>query len=214
MKLRAAASLLVILFASAVFAQVPAVWDPELQVKLKAVGSPRVSPDGKRVVYTVSEAVMTADKSEYVTQIWMANVDAKQNLQLTFGEKSSSNPKWSPDGNWVGFHRLADSVAMLAPSAGGEARILWDGHAVGLTPLNTEWVPGDPNHVIIHTVDKDLRHAFWSVPISSGAPRLVLDFENTALQPRRGEFCTDGRRLYFTVSSDESDVWMMELRKP
>ncbi|MEK7856065.1 MAG: hypothetical protein AAB288_08245 [Acidobacteriota bacterium] len=38
-------------------------WTPELQVKIRAIGTPRVSPDGKRVVYTVNEAVMTADKS-------------------------------------------------------------------------------------------------------------------------------------------------------
>ena len=78
-------------------------WDPEMQLKLKAVGSPRVSPDGKRIVYTVSEAVTTPEKSEFVTQIWLATIDTKHNLQITFGEKSSTNPKWSPDGNWIAF---------------------------------------------------------------------------------------------------------------
>ncbi len=125
MKVVVATSILVVLLASVVMAQASAgIWDPELQVKLKAVGSPRVSPDGKRVVYTVSEAVMTADKSEYVTQIWMANVDAKQNLQLTFGEKSSTNPKWSPDGNWIAFlsNRKDNRNAIYLLSAnGGEA---------------------------------------------------------------------------------------------
>ncbi len=78
-------------------------WTPDLQVKTRAVGSPRISPDGKRVVYTVNDAVMTADKSEFVTQIWMASSDGKENYQITFNEKSSTNPKWSPDGNWIAF---------------------------------------------------------------------------------------------------------------
>ena len=78
-------------------------WDPEMHLKFKAVGTPRVSPDGSKMVYTVNEAVMTADKSEFVTQIWLANLATKQNIQLTFGDKSSSNPKWSPDGNWIAF---------------------------------------------------------------------------------------------------------------
>ena len=100
MKTLATALTLVVLFVVSANAQ---TWDPELQLKLKAVGTPRVSPDGKKMVYTVNEAVMTADKSEFVTQIWMADLATKQSLQLTFGDKSSTNPKWSPDGNWIAF---------------------------------------------------------------------------------------------------------------
>src|SRR5215216_2440861 len=100
MKSVAKALTLVVLFVITANAQ---TWDPELHLKFKAMGTPRVSPDGKRMVYTVNEAVMTADKSEFVTQIWMANLATKENTQLTFGEKSSTNPKWSPDGNWIAF---------------------------------------------------------------------------------------------------------------
>jgi Tol biopolymer transport system component len=100
MKYLATTLTLIVLCASAAMAQ---TWEPEMQLKLKAVGSPRVSPDGKRMVYTVNEAVTTPDKSEFVTQIWLANLDTKQNVQLTIGEKSSTNPKWSPDGNWIAF---------------------------------------------------------------------------------------------------------------
>ena len=62
---------LLVLFTVTAVAQ---TWDPEMQLKVKAVGIPRVSPDGKRMVYTVNEAVMTADKSEFVSQIWLANI--------------------------------------------------------------------------------------------------------------------------------------------
>ena len=67
----------VILSVALLFAAVQAqqTWTPEMQVKTKAVGAPQVSPDGKRVVYTVSEAVMTADKSEFVSQICVTNSD-------------------------------------------------------------------------------------------------------------------------------------------
>ena len=96
MKSLATVLTLLVLFTVTASAQ---TWEPELHLKFKAVGSPRVSPDGKKMVYTVNEAVMTADKSEFVTQIWMADLATKQNIQLTFGDKSSTNPKWSPDGN-------------------------------------------------------------------------------------------------------------------
>lgn len=78
-------------------------WSPELQTKTRLVAAPRVSPDGKRVVYTINDAVMTADKSEFITQIWLASTDGKENFQVTFGDKSSTNPKWSPDGRSIAF---------------------------------------------------------------------------------------------------------------
>ena len=78
-------------------------WTPELSMKLKNVAAVRVSPDARKVAYTVSQAVMTPDRSEYVSQIWMANSDGSSPLQLTFAEKSSENPQWSPDGTMIAF---------------------------------------------------------------------------------------------------------------
>jgi dipeptidyl aminopeptidase/acylaminoacyl peptidase len=138
MKSLATALTLIVLLAATATAQ---TWEPELQLKFKAAGAPRVSPDGKRVVYTVSEAVMTADKSEFVTQIWMANIATKQNIQLTFGEKSSTNPKWSPDGNWIAFtsNRKDNKNNLYVLSLnGGEAEPLTDGKS-GV--IDFEWSP-------------------------------------------------------------------------
>ncbi|HEY0365581.1 MAG TPA: DPP IV N-terminal domain-containing protein, partial [Pyrinomonadaceae bacterium] len=126
---------LLVLFTATATAQ---TWDPEMQMKVKAAGAPKVSPDGKRVVYTVNEAMMTADKSEFVTQIWLANIATKQNTQLTFGEKSSTNPKWSPDGNWIAFtsNRKDNRNQLYVLSInGGEAEPLTDGKS-GVTDFD------------------------------------------------------------------------------
>src|SRR5215813_2398626 len=96
--LNISALLMLLIVAAKAQTNAPAAWTPELQIKTRAVGTARVSPDGKRVVYTISDAVMTADKSEFVTQLWLATTDGKENFQLTFNDKSSANPKWSPDG--------------------------------------------------------------------------------------------------------------------
>jgi hypothetical protein len=52
---------------------------------------------------------------------------------------------------------------------------------------------------------------FWAVPIRGGAPRLVLAFDPAAKQLGGISFTTDGRRIFYTVSSDESDVWTMDV---
>src|ERR1700754_4540144 len=121
---------LALVCAGSVMAQPKAnAWEPEMQLKIRAVGSPRVSPDGKKLVYTVNEALMTADKSEFVTQVWLANIATKQSIQLTFGDKSSTNPKWSPDGNWIAFtsnRKDNRNNLYLLRLNGGEAEPLTD----------------------------------------------------------------------------------------
>ncbi|MGZ5515999.1 MAG: hypothetical protein ACXWHD_12785, partial [Candidatus Aminicenantales bacterium] len=49
--------------------RVPAVED---LMALKSAGNPQISPDGRRVAYTVTETDF--DQDAYVTQIWLADV--------------------------------------------------------------------------------------------------------------------------------------------
>lgn len=117
------------------------IWTPEIQVKTKAVGSVQISPDGKRVAYTVNEAVMTADKSEFITQIWLANTDGSNSFQITFGDKSSTNPKWSPDGSSTAFtsnRKDNRNNLYLLRVQGGEAEPLTD---LKGSVSNFEWSP-------------------------------------------------------------------------
>ncbi len=141
MSLRKSLFALTFIVVTSFFAAAQTTWTPEIQVKTKAIGSPRVSPDGKRLVYTVNEAVMTADKSEFVTQVWMATTDGKENYQVTFGEKSSTNPKWSPDGNSIAFtsnRKDSKNNLYVLRLMGGEAEPITDvKSAVG----DFEWSP-------------------------------------------------------------------------
>jgi hypothetical protein len=40
-----------------------------------------------------------------------------------------------------------------------------------------------------------------------------VQFDDPARQPARYGFATDGRTFYFTIGSNESDVWVMELER-
>jgi len=149
-----AQKMFVFLSIALLFAAVQAqqTWTPEMQVKIKVVGAPQVSPDGKRVVYTVNEAVMTADKSEFVTQIWLANTDGANAFQVTYGEKSSTNPKWSPDGNWLAFtsnRKDNKNNLYLLRLNGGEAEPLTD---LKGNVSNFDWSP-DGNQIAYSVTD-------------------------------------------------------------
>jgi hypothetical protein len=57
------------------------------------------------------------------------------------------------------------------------------------------------------------RFYFWSIPLEGGKPRLLVNFDDPDRQLNRGEFATDGKRLFFTISKIETDIWKMDLIK-
>src|ERR1700720_3892337 len=91
-------------FGTSVAAQrhVPTVDD---LLTIKSVGGTQISPDGKWVAYTVGFGDFKQDA--FITEIWRAQSGrgpgSGKPFQLTRGEKSSTSPRWSPDGLWLAF---------------------------------------------------------------------------------------------------------------
>ena len=89
---------------------------------LKAVGSVQISPDAKWIAYTVGYGDFKTDS--FMTQLWLADVKSGRIFQVTRGDKSASNPRWSPDGSWLAFtsNRIEDKNQIFAiDPLGGEA---------------------------------------------------------------------------------------------
>lgn len=103
-------------------------WTPELAMRVKQVGSVAVAPDAQRVAFQVGVAVMEGEKSEWLTHVHVANADGSGGFQLTHGEKSATQPAWSPDGRWIAFlsARSGKSNVWRIRVDGGEAEQLTD----------------------------------------------------------------------------------------
>src|SRR2546422_10837769 len=73
-------------------------------MKINAVSAPRISPDGTRVAYTVSETKMEKDKEwKNVTQVWVVPINGGKARQYTRGGKRAGAPWWAPGGDMNGF---------------------------------------------------------------------------------------------------------------
>lgn len=106
----------------------PAAWTPEISIQVQHVGEVVPSPDGKLVAYTQSRAVAETEKSEVITQIFLAAADGSHRTQLTRGEKSATSPVFSPDGRYVYFssERSGKPNLWRIPVDAGEAEMLTD----------------------------------------------------------------------------------------
>jgi dipeptidyl aminopeptidase/acylaminoacyl peptidase len=70
-------------------------------LKVRRVGDPQVSPDGKRVAFTVGD--VNFDANRIVNQIYVLPIEGGSMKQLTTGDRSSSAPRWSPDGKKIAY---------------------------------------------------------------------------------------------------------------
>src|ERR1043165_649647 len=70
-------------------------------LKVRRVGDPQLSPDGKRVAFTVGD--VNFDGNRVVNQIYTVSIDGGSIKQLTSGDRSSSAPRWSPDGKKIAY---------------------------------------------------------------------------------------------------------------
>jgi dipeptidyl aminopeptidase/acylaminoacyl peptidase len=115
-------------------------WTPDRMIQLKRVGSVLPSPDAARVAFVVGVPAMEGEKSEWVSQIWLANADGSGAVQLTQAEQSSHSPQWSPDGRWLTFLSARGDETQLyrLPVSGGEAERLTSGK-LGVSAY--QWAP-------------------------------------------------------------------------
>jgi dipeptidyl aminopeptidase/acylaminoacyl peptidase len=102
-------------------AEAPASSTPTIDQSLewKSVFNPKISPDGKRVVYEVQNT--NWEENAFERNLWIAEIATGESHALTSAKKSSTDASWSPDGNWVAF--LSDRPGQITGTPDGKKQL-------------------------------------------------------------------------------------------
>ena len=115
-------------------------WTPDVSIELKSISQLQFSPSGNQLAMVVRKALIEGEKSEYLNQIWMSRLESHSPHQFTYGDKSASRPRFSPDSKYLAFisERTEESQVWVMRTDGGEARqFSYEKESVS----NFEWSP-------------------------------------------------------------------------
>ena len=106
---------------------------------MNRLGTPVVSPDGKKAVVSMTEPSYKAD--ETVSDLWLLDVSGETDpLRLTSSSEGESDVVWSPDGSKIAFGAKREEEE---PAQIYVLNMVGPGEAVRITDLSTG--AGKPN---------------------------------------------------------------------
>jgi dipeptidyl aminopeptidase/acylaminoacyl peptidase len=111
----------ILLASCALFAQ-RQTFDVQMLLSLSRLSEPALSPDGKRVAFTVQ--TVDIEKNIKPKQIYVVPVAGGSPIQLTRDGNDNERPRWSPDSELIYFisDRSGSSQIWVMDNAGGHAR--------------------------------------------------------------------------------------------
>ena len=159
------------------------------------------SPDGNALVYANLATALG---------LYISRRDASGHWSQKQLRKGGFFPIWSPDGRTVAFmpEVRSSSIRTISVESGIE-RPLFDGqHEI-------HWMTWAKDGLIYFT-DQDAggNASIWSLSPLGGVPRLLVRFDPLAHSSFRAAITVGNGRIYFSSEARESDVWVMDIKRP
>jgi len=166
---------------------------------------PDWAPDGKQIVFYSDKT----GRQELYLISKKNRLNWGEPRQLTFD--GGMHGKWSPDGQLIVYVNNRRSLWVVS-SNGGDPQLLFlsTDRAQTPAPEYPAW-SSDGKMIYYKAYDAEGRSSFWAIPVIGGKTKSLVRFDDPYRRSSRKEFATDGKRLFFTMGSVESDIWVMDL---
>jgi serine/threonine-protein kinase len=165
------------------------------------------SPTGDRVAYTSADTLYVRD------------LNAETPPRVVVRRAQAHSPSWSPDGRYLAFvsgnlqysttGNIAPSSIWVVSASGGEPVRVTEDRPLHASPV---WLPGGRG--LLYVSDQDGGRDIYFVPLTrSGAPDGAAVRLTTGLHPHTISLSADGRRLLYSLYTETSKVWAVELQR-
>ena len=127
--------------------------------------------------------------------------------------KGGSIPSPAPDGRSVLTLARTDNrdALVIVPLNGGASRPIGTRGVLPSADANWTWSPDGRFVYFIGREPVNNRKGIWRLPVTGGAPQLMVSFTAELGSLVRPWFRLHGNRIYFTRGDQQSDVWMTEI---
>jgi len=166
------------------------------------LASPRISPDGTRVVFSEHWSASNQD-------IWLLDLRRGSNTRFTFGPGTNDVPVWSPDGSEIvfGSNREGHFNLYRKPADGSKAEQFLLRNDDDKEPF--DW-SRDGRFLLYGTTSRNFStERIWALPMT-GAPNPIPFSPSSRFFESNARFSPDGRWVAYT--SNESGQFEIYVR--